>query len=310
MKWIPEGTISSGFGYAKALIFGEYAVMYGTPGLAVALTPKLHLSVQIENAPINDGFESKLAHIMFEKVGLHTRVSIDNSAFYDEYGYKYGIGSSAASVVALVEAWNAIEHTPKLSINDAIEMHRALQNGMGSGIDVIASAHGGLVCAKNCPENPEFSRVFKENMPPIAIIATHRPAPTCDFIGAAKKVENTREYRMIIEALSEINRELAHTITQKNQISQFLEQISHIPALLQQLATCIDRPILPASFENWRSHAREFGVTLKTSGAGGGDILLALAQNRDEIERYLAAIPPQFTAIPAEIAPERHREMK
>ncbi|MFZ4616635.1 MAG: hypothetical protein ACOYM2_10640 [Rectinemataceae bacterium] len=77
------------------------------------------------------------------------RVVIDSSAFFDPDGSKRGLGSSAATAVALVASLLALggledEGLRLATYPLAIAAHRNFQGGRGSGYDVAASCFGGL----------------------------------------------------------------------------------------------------------------------------------------------------------------------
>ena len=288
----PSKTVS-GFGFAKALIFGEYAVMYGAPGLAVALSPKLTLSLShirqntIPNAPspVSAHDEIVLSHL---SPPLTAHVTVDDRQFFDHCGNKFGIGSSAARVVALTMAHATYcrslhPQTSKQNIGsrhtlllDAIRAHRALQNGLGSGIDILASALGGAILAENCPTQPRYHRIPESNLPPFALFTLHRRAPTLPFILAAQKKMNDAQAQSLLQQFSDLSRTLTDCLLH-NKKSYFLETMTHYPALLSKWANVIEMPVLPPSFDALTAIAKNNHIQLKTAGAGGGDPLIAFA---------------------------------
>ncbi|MEI6385835.1 MAG: hypothetical protein WCQ50_04315 [Spirochaetota bacterium] len=77
------------------------------------------------------------------------RIVVDSSAFFSADGSKRGLGSSAATAVALVAALLALggledEDLRRASYPLALAAHRSFQGGRGSGYDVAASCFGGL----------------------------------------------------------------------------------------------------------------------------------------------------------------------
>ena len=289
-------SIYRGFGYAKTLIFGEYAVMHGAPGLIMAMPQKLQLTLEL--TPCVSQPKSQFARILQQHLlkdfGLLGNIFLDDSQFFDCNHIKYGIGSSAAGVVALCRA--AVQAmTPPIdfSLTQAIQIHRDIQHGLGSGIDIHASALGGILSVRHCPDHPEYNNIPPQNLPCIAVLAAHHQSATTDFLTAAKKVESSREYARIITALSNVYSSLTEYVRAANK-SAFLELIPCTSDLLKQLEVIIDRQILPDGFDRLISLGREHHVVLKTSGAGGGDILLAMSQNRLQIDDFLSQIPPNI----------------
>ena len=294
----------TGFGYAKALIFGEYAVMYGAPGPVMGLSAPLHAHLCSPPARSITPFESRLCEILRSTRSIDADVQLQNDAFFDDTGHKLGIGSSAAAVVAVLKAASMLDNRP-FSIIEAIQFHRLLQNGVGSGIDVIASAMGGLVLARNCPDAPEIVRIPAQNLPCIALFASHHEAPTCSFIAAAKRAESTRPFRTCMENMRELCENMAHSVISGQKIT-FLEQIHALCALLKSFGNVIQMPIVPDFFQELEPIADACHVAIKPSGAGGGDILLAMASNPSDIDQFAQAIPAQFNRIPFSIADLRN----
>jgi mevalonate kinase len=66
-------------------------------------------------------------------------------------------------------------------------------------------------------------------------------------------------------------------------------------------------PVIPQVYNALRPIAQDCGVVLKTSGAGGGDIFLALAENPQNIETFVAQIPKTsgVTRLDVQIASPR-----
>lgn len=291
-----DDSIYRGFGYAKTLIFGEYAVMHGAPGLIMAMPQKMHLTLEL--TPCVSQPESQFAQVLQKQLlnhfGLLGNIFLDDSQFFDSNHIKYGIGSSAAGVVALCRAAiQAIKPPSEFSLPQAIQIHREIQHGLGSGIDIHASALGGILSVCHCPDHPQYQTVPAHNLPCIAVLAAHHPSLTTDYLTAAKRVESTSEYTHIIAALSDVYASLTQFVNKANH-SAFLELIPRIPELLKQLEVIIDRKIIPDGFELLVSIGCEHHVVLKTSGAGGGDILLAMSQNRHQLDSFLSQIPPNI----------------
>lgn len=299
--------VFQGFGYAKALIFGEYAVMHGAHALVVALSPKLYATVhtsEVLTQSLPDDFSQRLENLVQIQFGLCPKFTLQSDEFFDSEHQKLGIGSSAAAVVALLQALSLRFHR-HFSIQEAIDFHRKLQNGLGSGIDILASALGGIILTHNCPNHPEILRVPEGNLPSIKLLATHHQAPTSHFISAAHALEQSRNYRNIIQELTELCALMAETVKNGDKKS-FLEQIEHHTALLYRLGEIIDRPVIPDFFQTLHDMAAEFNVTLKTSGAGGGDIFLAMALKQSSIDDFLKHIPSDISPLNVKIAPDRY----
>lgn len=308
----------SGFGYAKALIFGEYAVMYGARGVAVALDAKfeMHLeNVRISNESLPLSHKLSDARDILTNwltPGIRAQIDASDRLFFDDLNNKYGIGSSAASVVAAVQAHSracrALMHIPvdsRKSLMRAIDAHRALQNGLGSGIDIAASALGGVVGANNCHEAIQVSRLCADHLPPMGIFTMHRRAATLPFICAAERARGETEAQMILAQMTELYEEM-YACVEQAAMRRFIETIPRLLALLRAWGKCIDMPVIPDDFDFIERLACEIGAVVKTAGAGGGDLIIAFAEHRgiiDELTQRLA--PYAISRLPFAIAPER-----
>ena len=157
---------------ANLLLMGEYAVTEsGGLGIAMAIEPRATVTVGSAEAfsgesimggrPIPIDFEDKRELVPWIFTHMKERglldverlsrlhILVDSSAFFDLWGRKLGLGSSASVTVALCASLliasgaryeQAVECLPDL----ALEMHRGYQGGRGSGYDVLASCYGGV----------------------------------------------------------------------------------------------------------------------------------------------------------------------
>ena len=150
----------------KIVLTGEYAVLAGAPALVAAVdrrvTCRLALRKQGGWRFRSEGFASDetltkaalyqappntIAGVARQVLAeadapAHIEVSIDSSACYRN-GQKLGVGSSAATVMALAVALRALRgEAPVLA--ELIDIHSAFQGG-GSGLDVAASFTGGVI---------------------------------------------------------------------------------------------------------------------------------------------------------------------
>lgn len=74
---------------------------------------------------------------------LPLHITLDSRAFFTKTGKKTGFGSSAAVIAGLVLALQiALQRPASVLVQAAISAHRALQEGQGSGYDVMTSFYG------------------------------------------------------------------------------------------------------------------------------------------------------------------------
>ena len=301
-----------GFGYAKALIFGEYAVMDGHPGLAAALPIACQVSLNKSDTQFTDtqthpsAFHASLKKLCAEITQQPFDIALCLDQFFDAHHKKLGIGSSAAAIVALNIA--ICQYLNKeIHIMDMIQMHRALQNNMGSGIDIIASYAGGCVLAQGCPHHPVIERISPDSLPCFAVYSLHTPAPTLKYIETAKRYHSDKRYQNVIASLGEIYITLAKHAKSAN-ISAFLDAMANMPSQLRTLGDILQLPVWPDIMNEITDIAQNHHVIVKTSGAGGGDIILALAQKQAKLDGFsqeLITRYPHISQIPSDTPPER-----
>ena len=231
-------------------------------------------------------------------------VVLDTTEFYTTRcgrRCKLGLGSSAALTVALVSAlaaWSGAARAGAEEIEwlqSLVDAHRAVQGGKGSGIDVAASAIGGVVSYRLHDDGTIASAaptILPENLM-IACIWTGRPASTGDFLA---KLEIERRHRpqpveRALARLGEISERGAVALAM-NDSTRFLETIDEFWHALDSLGKSIEMPILSEDHHRLRRIVEEFGMHYKPSGAGGGDFGLAISDDRtsvEELSRRVAA---------------------
>jgi phosphomevalonate kinase len=159
---------------ANLLLLGEYAVLE-RGGLGLAVAPDIRSRIQIAAAerleihghfggnrvlwtpgepdtqPLFREIYNRCAELCSQGAPdlLPFSITIDSSDFYTSDGRKLGLGSSASVSAGLSAALLRIMEIPRNKIKQkslkiALESHRALQDGEGSGYDIFASVHGSI----------------------------------------------------------------------------------------------------------------------------------------------------------------------
>ncbi|MEO1172143.1 MAG: hypothetical protein AAFX94_08835, partial [Myxococcota bacterium] len=177
----------------KLILLGEYAVLFGAPALVTAverrarvtLEPAEHfrlsalgLDVRAEYANelrIADPRLSLVAAVFDEVLGEGglpaVAVAVDTEEFYLD-GDKLGLGSSAAVAVALADALRRSQgqtSPPSQRFRDAYRAHRRAQGGVGSGVDIAASAFGGVLAYRAPAPGEDTPRDVKRLVWPDAL---------------------------------------------------------------------------------------------------------------------------------------------
>ena len=159
----------------KVVVAGEYAVLAGAPAVAMAVDARAtatiaggRRSAHTVTAPGHldapRSFRSNGGGVawtdavaggtlpLFERVWQSFRlgdvapldITLDTTAFvHPRTGTKYGFGSSASAALALSLALSKL--APADALAQARRAHDEFQGGHGSGVDIAASFHGGLI---------------------------------------------------------------------------------------------------------------------------------------------------------------------
>lgn len=271
----------------KLFVLGEYAVLDGAPAWVAAVDR----GVQCDVTP-GEGLETpaddRFARAALEAGGAHAGwrfvFSDWNPAGLAE---KPGFGGSAAACVAGVTAacltaGRSLAEVPAL----AAHVHREVQ-GSGSGMDVMASAHGGL-------------RRHQRGRPPSAPLSLALPMLAVWSGRSAKTGPRVQRYLAWPEreAFARRGAELAETFAE-----------APIPTMREAYLSLRDMASAAGLEYDTGEHARiaslaeRFGGAAKPSGAGGGDVAVALLPDPEAAARFAQAclssgLPPIPVRIP------------
>lgn len=287
----------------KMLWLGEYVVLEGAPAVVASVDRYAEARVEPWDGP-GARFESDLfgvwdvpaggfgdepipvgaelaAAVVREVVAAcgslpSLRVAIDTSELASHA--KLGIGSSSAVAAVLTVALCPGASTEQIE-GVAMRAHWAFQGGRGSGVDVLAALHGGVLLV----EGGRVERIRPPEGLGWAAIATGTPASTTSLLERMARWRETaplrssayfRELRMAAE--------FGASALRAGDTHAWL----HAVELFVEREQAIDRDAGIGIFAGGVSEAiavaRRAGWTAKPSGAGGGDVVVAFAdQNAD-----------------------------
>ena len=260
----------------KLVLSGAYAVLSGAPALVSAVdryvladssrpatfrTPEVHAALGDRPAP------------WFDAGGLR-----DN-------GQKLGLGSSAAIVVASLAALE-LDAQPDLSdaalcekvYERALVAHRAAQGG-GSGVDVAASAHGGVLAARRTALGLELTRVSLPHGLQFQVWACAAAASTSAFLAriAEFAAREPALHHARIRAQADAA-EAALDATLRGDAPAFVRAIAQQSAALSALGESAQVNIVTPEFSELSALAAEHGASFLPAGAGGGDVAYYVGQ--------------------------------
>jgi len=268
----------------KVVLSGEYAVLDGAPAICMALNrraiatvnegPDGQCHVATPGFAGDDPF--RIVDAVCGGVRPARSIELDTQAF-SEKGSKTGIGSSAALTVALVAALGNSEDV----FVKALLAHSELQGGAGSGVDVAAAVHGGLieyemktrsVSRIDWPEGLAWRLIWTG----VAASTEAKLAKLAQQAGGPSR-----------SALGLASHEMAEAWRSGSADKILSEYVAYI-GVLRQFSVDHGLGIFDAGHEQLTDAATLDGLVYKPAGAGGGDIGVLFGRNEPELERFVA----------------------
>jgi mevalonate kinase len=210
-------------------------------------------------------------------------------------GAKLGLGSSAAAAAVAVGvelAAAGVDADVETAFALAARAHRAAQGGRGSGADVAAAVHGGVIAyTRREPAAPEVRRLGPLPVE-VVVFATGVPSPTVDFLQAVERLA-ARDPAAYGTRLADLGATAAAFLraVDGGDASLALEAIRFAEAGLAALGRDADVPIVTPALAAAGGLARELGGAAKPSGAGGGDVGVAFFAERRAAEDFRGRAP-------------------
>ena len=314
----------------KLYLFGEYAVLAGSWSVAAAVDRRVRVErfksageYRVRGADF-DG--SQLVECVLEEAGRVVdhdwrpgHFAADVTELY-EHGVKLGLGSSAASAVALASAAladgeGAEVDSPEFRgrvLEVAEAAHAAFQGGRGSGGGVAAASFGGVLAFRRGSPTRGFSQLqdlaeFESarsvadydietlGLPDgvrIEAIWLGEPASTTSFVDGVVRQMRTAPapvYRVLrrIGALAEE----AMGALREGSSSRLIEAAEEGDRAMEELGELCGLPIIVDRHRKLREAAVRASAVAKPSGAGGGDFSLVFGNESTDWERLLGGLP-------------------
>lgn len=273
----------------KVVLLGEYAVVDGAPALVAAVdrgvrcvaAPGPHLAIDApDDRFVGPALAGATGNFRFTAWNPPATPS------------KAGLGSSAAATVAAVVARRALEglaHDPDTVRPIATAVHRAVQ-GSGSGVDVAASCHGGVLRftldgSRTLPASNLADR--------LSVVWSGRSADT------GRRVER---YRALADRAWFTG---ASAALVDEWATDPIGAFAAATELLRELDRRADLGWWIPEYAPILARAADHGGAAKPSGAGGGDVVVAVfpdRAHRDAFERACPADQP----LGVRLAPAPH----
>jgi len=273
----------------KLFIMGEYAVLDGAPSIVAAVDHGVRCKV-------TQGDRVQAPDTNFVGPALK---AIDAPPRNYEFStwrpfnlpFKVGLGSSAAATVAAIAAGDfakrgEIEVNPRL----AAAVHRDVQ-GSGSGLDVWASWVGGVNLFTPSHDDNNY-KITKTPCPVVSVIHTGKVAKTGPrvemWLGWAAK-ERAYFASMAAECTAQFN-------------DDPVKALFRYGKLLTEATLAAGVDYMTENHIKVAKLAAKFGGAAKPSGAGGGDIAIAIIPDPESRKLFVDACQAaHFPVIPVSI---------
>jgi phosphomevalonate kinase len=308
----------------KVVLWGEYAVLTGAPALVMAVNhyaacriaphhagwwsfeslghpaPAERISreqlLSAESPPPHSAWHTcwQVLQRISGPLPVGGSVRLDTRSFHHA-GSKIGLGSSAAVCVAAYGAFSRLlGQSP--TYPEAMAMHRDLQGGEGSGIDVAAAWHGGMLKFQRTGSGAGTANPWH---PPVDLhttfVWTGRPARTTDHLARFRDWLE-RGSLAPLTALEAAASALFEAADPWRRLPEYV-------AALEALDEAAELGIFSPAHTRLRALAIDAGVVYKPCGAGGGDLGASFTRDPDAAERFArTAAADGFLLVPLETA--------
>lgn len=258
----------------KLVLTGAYAVLDGAPAIAAAVD-----RYAIADTARWTTTPSVEIHAAF---GARPAPEVDVAMLENRSGRKLGLGSSAAALVAALGA-TALDRGEDISdpivrhalFRHAREAHARAQHG-GSGVDVATSVFGGVI--QYTVEEYEAA-VDAVEWPSGLVLATYftgHSARTSDLLARVRAARERSPQGMARMAAALFSAAVAAAGAMRRDASEFVQCARAYGALLSELGTLADAPIVPEACAELARIAATEDAAFLPSGAGGGDVAVWL----------------------------------
>lgn len=258
--------------------------------------------------PVNDAEFKKLRFVFAILEHLATDVDsdlesadirIDTEDFYHQKSkQKLGLGSSAALTVAFLQALTEFMGKDTRAdelFRDALGVHRIAQGELGSGVDIAASASGGIIQYRmpklKEPFDGEITNLEWPDDLKVVAIWTGSSASTQSFVKTVNRFRAAapRAYTRVMDKMINLCEEGCKAF-RSGDINGFLEIIPAFTNLEGILGNSSGTDIVSEAHKKISRLVDSAGGVYKPSGAGGGDIGLAFCSDDDTLQQIKSNI--------------------
>ena len=283
---------------SKVILFGEHAVVYGEPAIAVAINLRTEVIVEegekytINGYPIRDKFHSYIKNAIElcwngKPLKIITTSDVPSAS---------GMGSSASVTVAMVSALLAMKNEEKeeLIARKSFEVEYMTQ-GMASPIDTSTVTHGRGILVDKIKRNNFLWEIEKNgvrwnihhiNVPELKLVVGFSgiKGHTRDMVEKVRRFYRWNSFaRDLIEEIGKITLEAIEPLENEDytRIGELMNRNNKLLTILG-----VSHPLLKKMIRG----ARRYSYGAKITGAGGGGSMVALTDEQDEVAREIERV--------------------
>ncbi len=264
------------FAPGKMLITGAYAVLEGAPALVASVS---------RGAVAFDGETGPSTPEVLAALGEAPAPRVDAGALFEQ-GRKLGLGASGAILVATLGLVRrrrgqdlASPSVREEIFAEARRAHAEAQQG-GSGVDVAASVHGGVLRYTLRGGSGGSADIAPARLPSGVSFTVYssRTSARTPVLRAAVDALRQREPRLHTRLFSTLTRASVEAVrgAESDDPESFLAAVQAFGRALFELGRAADAPIVPGELRPLAAEAERSGAAFLPSGAGGGDVALLL----------------------------------
>lgn len=296
----------------KIILFGEHAVVYNRPALAVPVNqvcvdvevldsdsagvfidaPMVNLQDELQTLPPDHAIGSVILNL-FQRLNISAPPAI-KIKIISSIPVAAGLGSGAAVSVALIRALSAyLSHPlPDEQVNDLVFEIEKLHHGTPSGIDnTVVTFNKPVYFIKGQP-----IETFKTGKPFTIVIGdTGIPAPTKESVGDVRRlwIRNNNAFENIFNEIAQLAL-IARRSIESGKPELLGELMNQNHELLQQLT--VSSPELDRLIES-ACQAGALGAKLSGGGRGGNMIALVEKETAENVSQALLSAGAKRTIV-------------
>jgi phosphomevalonate kinase len=269
----------------KLFLIGEYGVLHGFPAVVAAVDRRVTGRFVPSGVPatplVQQVIDTVRAYLIEDGATVPDGApELDSSALASGTS-KLGLGSSAAVAAAgagamLATAGCDLEYSRTLTFTLANRAHRAAQGGRGSGADVAAAVHGGVIYYARRGNETDVQPLEIPAAVELVVFSTGTPSSTVDHVRAleAHAEKQPDQCKARLAQIGAAARGFTAACVDEDP-RVLIDAVARANVLMHLLGREIGLPIVTPALAEAAKLALDLGGAAKPSGAGGGDVGVA-----------------------------------